>query len=73
MIRACNATTRDVPLVQRPGGASTLLYQVVPEHFRDVPCARRWVNFPWAVVEAGGQGKAGEWTTADNVRLRALV
>ena len=34
---------------------------------------RRWVNFPWAVVEAGGQGRAGEWTAADNARLRALV
>jgi hypothetical protein len=34
---------------------------------------RRWVNFPWAVVEAGGQGKAGDWTAADNARLTALV
>jgi hypothetical protein len=34
---------------------------------------RRWVNFPWAVVEAGGQGRAAEWTTTDNARLRALV
>ena len=34
---------------------------------------RRWVNFPWAVVEAGGQGKAGDWTATDNLRLRALV
>jgi hypothetical protein len=34
---------------------------------------RRWVNFPWAVVEAGGQGKAGDWTTTDESRLRALV
>ena len=34
---------------------------------------RRWVNFPWAVVEAGGQGKAGDWTASDNARLRALV
>jgi hypothetical protein len=34
---------------------------------------RRWVNFPWAVVEAGGQGYAGDWTAADNERLRALV
>ena len=34
---------------------------------------RRWVNFPWAVVEAGGQGRAGDWTTADDGRLRALV
>jgi hypothetical protein len=33
----------------------------------------RWVNFPWAVVEAGGQAKAGEWTSDDASRLRALV
>jgi len=25
------------------------------------------------VVEAGGQGNAGEWTPTDNARLRALV
>ena len=34
---------------------------------------RRWWNNPWAVVEAGGQTKAGEWTTEDNARLQALV
>ncbi len=34
---------------------------------------RRWWNNPWAVVEEGGQNKAGEWTKADNIRLRALV
>jgi len=34
---------------------------------------RRWVNFPWAAVEAGGQGKAGEWTAEDAARLNALV
>lgn len=34
---------------------------------------RRWVNFPWAVVEAGGQAQAGDWTMGDRERLRALV
>ena len=34
---------------------------------------RRWWNNPWAVVEAGGQNKAGEWTKEDNLRLRSLV
>jgi hypothetical protein len=34
---------------------------------------RRWANFAWSVVEEGGQTKAGEWTTADAARLRALV
>lgn len=34
---------------------------------------RRWVNFPWGVVEAGGPPRAGAWTDADDRRLRALV
>ncbi len=33
----------------------------------------RWVNFPWGVVEAGGQTKAGGWEPADSVRLTSLV
>ena len=34
---------------------------------------RRWWNNPWAVVESGGQAKAGAWTQQDDARLRALV
>ena len=34
---------------------------------------RRWVNFPWAAVELGGQQKAGPWTEDDERRLRAIV
>jgi hypothetical protein len=34
---------------------------------------RRWTNFPWAVVELGGQNKAGPWTSDDDRRLRAIV
>lgn len=34
---------------------------------------RRWVNFPWAVVELGGPEAAGEWTARDAARLRAVV
>jgi hypothetical protein len=34
---------------------------------------RRWANFPWAVVESGGQHHAGAWTRADRRRLDALV
>jgi hypothetical protein len=34
---------------------------------------RRWVNFSWAVVERGGQARAGQWTTADDRRLRSIV
>ncbi len=34
---------------------------------------RRWWNNPWAIVEEGGQTRAGDWTAADNVRLKSLV
>ena len=34
---------------------------------------RRWWNNPWREVEEGGQEKAGDWTAADEKRLRALV
>lgn len=34
---------------------------------------RRWWNNSWFVVEEGGQHQAGEWTAADNTRLKALV
>ena len=34
---------------------------------------RRWLNAPWAIVEAGGQAKAAEWTPEEDTRLRALV
>ncbi len=34
---------------------------------------RRWWNLPWSAVEAGGQREAGEWTTEDQARLRAIV
>jgi hypothetical protein len=34
---------------------------------------RRWWNNSWFEVEEGGQTKAGDWTAADDARLRALV
>jgi hypothetical protein len=34
---------------------------------------RRWANYPWAVVERGGQRKAEGWTAADRARLKSLV
>ena len=33
----------------------------------------RWVNFPWLVVEPGGQTNAGDWSAVDAARLDALV
>lgn len=34
---------------------------------------RRWTNFSWAVIEAGGAPKAAEWSAADRARLNAIV
>lgn len=34
---------------------------------------RRWWNNSWYLVEEGGQKHAGDWTAADDRRLRALV
>jgi len=34
---------------------------------------RRWWNNSWHEVEEGGQANAGDWTTVDDQRLRALV
>jgi hypothetical protein len=34
---------------------------------------RRWWNFSWYPVEEGGEEGAGDWTTGDEQRLRALV
>ncbi len=34
---------------------------------------RRWWNNSWFEVEEGGQHAAGDWTAADNARLKALV
>ena len=34
---------------------------------------RRWLNAPWAIVEAGGRAKAADWTSDEDTRLRRLV
>jgi hypothetical protein len=34
---------------------------------------RRWANFPWHVIEKGGQSNAGAWDAADRARLDAVV
>ncbi len=51
------------------------LVEFTPEELIPVKVTnyRRWVNFPWAVVERGGQTKAEDWTAADRARLKALV
>jgi hypothetical protein len=54
-----------------PGGADA----IAPRTVRRGPGTnyRRWWNNPWAVVEGGGQRRAGAWTPDDAARLRALV
>ncbi len=46
-----------------------------PEVLEPAPATnyRRWWNNPWKVVEEGGQQRAGDWTAADDARLRSLV
>ncbi|MBO0912008.1 MAG: hypothetical protein J2P13_09460, partial [Acidobacteria bacterium] len=69
-----------------PAGGQLLVFGAAHTNERDHPMAppevlepggvtnyRRWWNNPWNVVEQGGQTQAGEWTRADNLRLRALV
>lgn len=34
---------------------------------------RRWINYSWHAVEAGGQTRAGAWTPEDAARLESLV
>jgi hypothetical protein len=55
--------------------ASNSIYGVV-EVSDSMPTARtnyrRWVNFSWGVVEAGGASVAAEWTPAEAERVRAL-
>ncbi len=52
-----------------------LLATVPPEELlADRPTNyRRWWNSSWFTVEEGGQHRAGDWTEADDRRLRALV
>jgi len=70
---------------QVPVGGNLLVFGAVHAHNED-PMApprvleperasnyRRWWNNPWSVVEQGGQRHAGEWTPADQERLRSLV
>ena len=52
-----------------------LLATLPPEKLLPAPPTnyRRWWNNSWFVVEDGGQHEAGDWTPADDRRLRALV
>jgi hypothetical protein len=51
------------------------LVEITPEEAMPAKATnyRRWVNYPWAIVEGGGQVKAADWSDADAKRLEALV
>ena len=59
---------RDDP--NRPAAVTLSPSQLIPNRATNY---RRWINFSWAAVEAGGQPEAGDWTAADRSRLDSLV
>jgi hypothetical protein len=52
-----------------------LLATLPPERLLTAPPTnyRRWWNNSWYVVEEGGAARAGDWTPADQARLRSLT
>lgn len=69
-----SAHTKDIPSSDR-AQHDHLLATLPPEELLSTPATnyRRWWNNSWFAVEEGGQHKAGEWTPADERRLKALV
>ena len=64
-----------VPLPDEPEARARAYAALAPERIMPEAASsyRRWVNFPWSIVEAGGQAQAGAWDDADAQRLAALV
>lgn len=62
---------KDMPMKQVIHWAVNL----TPEELLSKPPTnyRRWWNSSWYTVEEGGEPGAGDWTAADNQRLRSLV
>jgi hypothetical protein len=67
--------------IRPPASDEVTREAVAAEFWRQMPATtfpmatnyRRWWNAPWSVVEAGGQRQSGDWSAADNTRLRTLV
>jgi hypothetical protein len=51
------------------------LVEITPEEAMPAKATnyRRWANYPWAIVERGGQVKSADWSKEDDTRLEALV
>jgi hypothetical protein len=51
------------------------LVEITPEEAMPAKATnyRRWANYPWAIVERGGQVKSADWSKEDGKRLEALV
>ena len=66
-VRLTSSTDRDVQMDAAVNAPADVLIPAGATNYR------RWVNFPWSVVERGGQAQAGAWTAEDDARLRAIV
>jgi hypothetical protein len=69
-----SAHTRPIPSEPKPE-RERVLATLPPEQLLSVPPTtyRRWWNSSWYAVEQGGQRNSGEWSAADETRLKALV
>jgi len=64
------APAGDTPEARAVALATTPVETLLPRRATNY---RRWANFPWHVIEKGGQPNAGPWDAADRARLDALV
>jgi hypothetical protein len=63
-----------VPGATRGARAHRTVSMTATEHIpRAADNFARWVNFPWGVIEEGGQNSAGAWSSADSTRLTRFV
>lgn len=69
-----SAHTASAPKLPKPELMHWAVTVAPGELLRERPTNyRRWWNSSWYTVEEGGQHQAGDWTAADDQRLRALV
>ena len=54
------------PLAEYPGSPEQVIGPGGTEY-------RRWVNFPWKMIEGVGQPEAGDWTPQEDQRLKSFV